>query len=333
MGTTQSFHSQRAPIGQVARHRADGRGRGLGPGVIDRVELYEAAIDSLPDGFALLQEESGRPGEVVFWNRAAVAITGHGGVEVVGRAMPDTLDSLLSDMAIQGHPEAAAGAHAVRGCLAHIRHKLGHQVSIMVRNLPLRDGLGQRIGSGILFHPAEHFDAIPRGDSGEDESVESSQAELETRLEEAFEDLRAKGQSFGVLWIAVDQARDLRKNHGAGACETMLNRVEKILAQGLHPAEFLGRWGQDEFLIVSKEPAAAALSVHAQRLVGLARTTDFRWWGDRIAVTVSIGAAQAGAATQIPDLLAKAQSAMQASFAAGGNRSTSGSGGHACLPS
>jgi diguanylate cyclase (GGDEF)-like protein len=163
--------------------------------------------------------------------------------------------------------------------------------------------------------------------------VESSQADLENRLQDLIDDHIRGGPPFGLLWVSVDQAHDLRKTHGAGACETMLNKVEKALAQGLRPAEYLGRWGQDEFLVISHEKTLASLAAHAQKLAGLARTADFRWWGDRISVTVSIGAAQADPAATLPDLLGKAQSAMTSSFLAGGNQITSAPGGDACLPS
>jgi diguanylate cyclase (GGDEF)-like protein/PAS domain S-box-containing protein len=298
----------------------------------DRADLFEAAIDSLPEGLALLHGDSNGPREVVFWNQAAVAITGHAGVELVGRAVPDTLEALRGEASILDEPRADAATHSERGFLARIRHKMGHEVSVIVRTLVLRDCLGQRIGTGILFHPAEHLDALPR-DSDEDESVESSQADLEVRLHDLIDDHMRGGPPFGILWVSVDQAHHLRKTHGAGACETMLIKVEKILAQGLRPAEFLGRWGQDEFLVIAHEQTSARLAAHAQKLAGLARTTDFRWWGDRISITVSIGAAQAETTVTLPDLLAKAQSAMTLSSLNGGNQITPAPGGAACSQS
>ncbi len=105
--------------------------------------------------------------------------------------------------------------------------------------------------------------------------------------------LESSAIPLGLLWISVDQAHELRKSHGARACETMLEKVERTLAHGLKPAEEIGRWGDDEFLVLSHETSPIALAAHAQALAGLARTTDFRWWGDRLSLTVSIGAAQA----------------------------------------
>ena len=63
--------------------------------------------------------------------------------------------------------EKAAG----RGSLVQMRHKVGHEVPVMARVLVLRDGLGARIGTGVVFHPAESIDALPHGELGEDSNV------------------------------------------------------------------------------------------------------------------------------------------------------------------
>ncbi len=295
----------------------------------DRAELLEAALDSLPEGIALLGEEH----DVVFWNRAAEAITGHAGLELVGRPVPEMLKTLLDRCAPSVDADPGSDCQSGRGFLAHARHKLGHDVSTMARVLVLRDVLGSNIGAAVVFHPAESLDALPHGESGDGEGVEASQLDLEERLKLEFEDFARGGPPFGVLWIAVDQARGLRKTHGAMGCEAMLGKVKRALANGLRPAEELGRWGEDEFLVLSHERTPEMLAVHAQLLAGLARTADFRWWGDRVSLTVSIGAAQADKDEPLKQLLGRAQDAMESSIHAGGNHITLAPGGQACLPS
>jgi diguanylate cyclase (GGDEF)-like protein len=309
----------------------------------DRAELLEATLDSLPEGVALLGEDC----HVVFWNQAARAITGYAAVDVVGRPVPEALKPLLADGCNAGVPEPEAcaprsnspGLHLVasheagHGFPAHARHKLGHEVSTMARHMVLRDGLGQRIGTAVLFHSTECLDALPHGETGEDAAVESSQQDLKDRLESLFEDFAQGGLPFGVLWITVDQAHDLRKTHGAGACESMFKKVEHTLANGLRPGEHLGRWGEDEFLVISHERTPAMLAAHAQVLAGLARTADFRWWGDRVSLTVSIGAAQAESCYTLADLLERARASMLISHHAGGNQITPAPEEHSCSPS
>jgi diguanylate cyclase (GGDEF)-like protein/PAS domain S-box-containing protein len=295
----------------------------------DRIELLEVALDSLPEGLALLGSE----GQIMLWNRAAEAITGYTSEELFSRQAPEPLVPLLAASSGPGDREAWAGTQSGRGAMVHFQHQLGHDVPIIARTLVLRDGLDGRVGAAIVFHPAESLDALPHGDCEEGSSVEASQAELEDRLAALFEDYRQGGEGFGLLWITVDQAGELRRTHGAGACEAMLGKVERAMASGLRPAEQMGRWGDDEFLVLSHERTPEMLATHAQALAGLARTADFRWWGDRVSLTVSVGAAQAEREGTLADLLERAKAAMCSSFDAGGNHITSAPGRKACSPS
>jgi len=297
----------------------------------DRTELLEAALDSLPDGIAL----AGLEGQMAFWNLAAESITGHARADLLGRPVGEVLETLIVGGERQWTRQIDTVEQPGRGTLVHVRHRLGHDVPAIARVVVLRDGLGERIGTAVVFHSAENLDALPHGETGqrEGEGVRASQTHLEDRLLSEFEDFARGGQPFAVLWITVDQAQGLRKTHGARACEAMLEKVERALWNGLRPAEELGRWGDNEFLVISHERTAEMLAAHAQVLAGLARTADFRWWGDRVSLTVSIGAAQAEPSETLPQLLERAQNAMLSSAQAGGNRSTSAPGRQACLPS
>lgn len=294
---------------------------------MERNELLEAMLDTLPDGVAI----QGPADELVFWNRAAEAMTGFSGIDVVGRPVSAPLLALLSEDAVA---EAETMQEAGRKAHIRFRHQLGHEVPLIGTYLVLRDGLGGRIGRAVLFHPSRSLDTLPHGETGDDRTIAASQQDLEERLEQQFDDYMHGGDPFGVLWISVDQAHDLRKTHGAAACESMLAKIQHAIAQGLRPSEQMGRWGTDEFLVISHERSADMLSAHARKLAGLARTTDFRWWGDRVQLTVSIGACQArrGDTSTLADLLTQAQKALQASMQAGGNTITPPAGGKICLP-
>lgn len=287
-----------------------------------RRELLEAALDSLAEGVALLDEQD----EVVLWNRAAEAILGYASVDLLRRPIQAGLEPLLAEW--RRHADSQAG----HGVLAQARHNLGHVVQVIARSLALRDELGGRIGAAVVFHPAESLEALPHGES-EEAGEEDSQAEFEERLRSEFDDCERSGLPFGVLWAGVDQAPELRKTHGAGACHEMQKKMVHALAVGLRPSDELGRWGDGEFLIITHERTPEMLHAHARVLAGLARTADFRWWGDRVSLTVSIGAAQAGREETLAQLLERAQLAMGQSMQAGGNQATLATGGQACLSS
>ncbi len=295
----------------------------------DRAALVEAALDVYPEGLALLDGDE----RVVFWNRAAEMMTGYCGADLLGRAIPDGLEPLTLCRDYEMNAETRNGPRLGRGSLVHAQHKLGHDVPAIARRVILRDGLGERIGMATVFHPGERLAALPHGESSDGPEVLQSQIELEDRLSIEFEAFVQEGVPLSVLWVCVDQARELRKTHGSRASETMLENVERALANGLRPGEEVGRWGDDEFLVLSHETSGELVAHHAQNLAGMARTADFRWWGDRISLTVSVGGAIADKGETLPEMLERAQNAMRASAAAGGNHITLAPGRLPCSQS
>ena len=297
--------------------------------MIDHLELLESALDNLPDGIALADSNDC----VCCWSSAAEAITGYSRTTVLGRPVSEALDDLVVGGARYWSTHGAAHPPPGLGTLMPLRHRLGHQQPAIVRAMVLRNGLGERIGNMVVFHPAHSLDALPRGATAENPEVEEEVANLHERLQREFEDFTQGAPPFGILWLTVDQAQTLRRTHGPQACEAMFEKVERALAGGLRPSDQLGRWGDDEFLVLSHERTSEVLATHAQMLAGLARTADFRWWGDRVSLTVSIGAAQADPSETLAQLLERAQIAMHSSLHAGGNHITSASGRLSCSPS
>jgi diguanylate cyclase (GGDEF)-like protein len=269
---------------------------------------------------------------VSFWNQAATSITGFASVQIVGRPLPESLQGLLAPVTSESAVAKAANesSHSV---VVHLRQENLQDVAVQAQTRLLRDSLGQRTGLAVSFHPTRGLDVLAHGESTDSEQLKQSQADLEERLQSAYDEFTHKNAKLGVLWITVDQGEQIKHTHGAKAFDGMLDVTERVLALGLHPDEFIGRWGESEFLILSHERNLEVLGSHAFTLVGLARTADFRWWGDRISVTVSIGAAQVGADETLANLLERAKRAMHASLHAGGNHVTPARGGDACLPS
>ena len=125
----------------------------------DRSELVEAALDVYPEGLALLDPE----GRIVFWNRTAETMTGYTGADILGRLIPEALESLTICRDYEMHGEPRNGPQLGRGSLVHAQHKQGHDVPAIARRVILRDGLGERIGTAAVFHPARTVErASPR---------------------------------------------------------------------------------------------------------------------------------------------------------------------------
>jgi diguanylate cyclase (GGDEF)-like protein len=295
--------------------------------MVERVEILEAALSTLEEGIAVLDGES----RVLFWNPTAAAITGYTSIELLSRSLPVNFYQLERHLKPSSAPGPVPAIERLsdpgeRPALVNLHHSQGHSLPAMLRRIPLRNGMGKRFGTLLRFHPLEEIDALPHGDTeekdGHEQRVEQSQADMENRLDEAWRAWSANAVPFGLLWITVDQAAMLRKTHGHDASEAMLSIVEKTLLHALRPTEILGRWGTNEFLALCHERTAEMLGAHAHHVGALARTADFRWWGDRVNLTVSIGAAQAAEAESLRSLLLLAQERMQQSAHSGGDHVT-----------
>lgn len=284
--------------------------------MVDRAELLESAMEGLVDGLVLVDQD----GRIAFWNRAAETITGYSTAESIGRAVHEVLDKVIVGGKQQWIGLTDSESSSRQGFVVQIRHKLDQDFPVFARTLVLRDAMGERIGSGVIFHATERLDALPRGQLSDNSSAAESRSALEERLRAMHEEFCSGAAPFSVIWMTVDQARELRGTHGGRAVEAMLEKMERTLSGGLKPAEEIGRWGDDEFLILSHERNSALLAARAKVLSVMAATTDFRWWGDRISLTVSAGAAWAEEGESLKDVLGRAQEAMFESMHEGGNQ-------------
>jgi len=319
----------------------------------DRLQMLEATLDLVDAGVAILDDDS----NVLFWNRSAEALTGYPAKDVLARPCPTglyTIDpergahgrsgsqprflspaaarngpertlSLTQGSALRVEPDHAGDDEAdplASPTLVSLGHKLGHSVPGMLRRAAIVDPLGGPPGAALFFYPVEEVDALPRGESGDCIGIERSQADMEDRLDAAYHQWATGRMPLGLLWIAVDQAQGLRRTHGCDACEAMLHTVEHTLLRQMKPSEVMGRWGDNEYLVLAHERTPELLLEHARRLAGLARTADFRWWGDRVGLTVSVGVSQAKEGDTLQSLLSRARAAMRTAAYAGGNQVT-----------
>lgn len=291
-------------------------------------ELFETALDSLQEGIALLDGE----GELVFWNRAAEAITGFSSQQLALHSTTTSVEPLFAETRGPALSWTEPG-NPRRRTLVHARHRLGQPLDLTARICRLYGYSGEFFGTSVVFHPAPIEGESRSAEEGDGARREQSRAELQQRLRALHAELAQDGTPFGILRIEVDQAQELRTTHGSAASRTMLQNVLRAMAAGLRPAELMCRWNEAELIALSPEGTPEQLAEHARLLAGLGRSTDFRWWGDRIPLTLRIGAAHAEPNETLEQLIDRAGRALETSKETGGNHIALAPGRHACLPS
>jgi len=125
---------------------------------------------------------------------------------------------------------------------------------------------------------------------------------------------------FTILCIAIDQLEDLKRHDGPAVAVPLLDMVGLTLENSLRPTDFIGRWGENEFLVILTECTAEGAVTPWERFRRLIGETEVEWWGDRRKVSATFGGAEARAGDDVEGLLARAEGALHEARNAGGNR-------------
>lgn len=94
-----------------------------------------------------------------------------------------------------------------------------------------------------------------------------------------------------VLFIDIDWFKRINDEHGHACGDHCLRSVAVTLRSELRPADVLGRYGGEEFLVLLPGQDAAAARVIAERLRQAVERAPIEWQGKALALTISVGMA------------------------------------------
>jgi diguanylate cyclase (GGDEF)-like protein len=143
---------------------------------------------------------------------------------------------------------------------------------------------------------------------------------LERHLEARAEELRRYGVPFGVLFIDIDRFRQVNETHGYPMGDRVLHMVAQTIAANLRPFDEAGRWEGEQFVVVVANVDDHALSIVAERIRMLVAASSIKGVRGPLRVTISIGAALAGAEEGPDSVIERAEQLMQQSKIAGRNQ-------------
>jgi two-component system cell cycle response regulator len=150
---------------------------------------------------------------------------------------------------------------------------------------------------------------------------------VDQMLANEFERSRRYGNALSVLMADIDHFKRVNDRHGHPIGDTALRHVAERLAAEIRKTDVAARYGGEEFLIVLPETAlegAALLGERVRKAVEHAALVLPA--GDRLDLTISMGAAQKDSEDAAPaDLVAAADRALYDAKAGGRNRLVSAS--------
>ena len=294
------------------------------------VEFFRGVLEALPLGLYIVN----RDGKILFWNEGAEQITGYLTQDVMGRAWSKELlvqrDGEGEDLEGQFPPLLTAlrdGKSVTRD--VSLRHKEGHRVQVRLQAFPIRDRSGAVIGAAESFEESPYGVEWDRRQSKleaygclDQESRVLNFGIMQAHLREALGVFSEHPVPFSLLCLEIDQLEHIRTRGGVAAVRSALRVVGHSLEGALRPTDFVGRWQGNEFLAIVTECSLAEITRVADRLRRTVSSSEVRWWGDSLPLTVSVGASSVKQGDTQELLVARAQAALRGSVAQGGDRVT-----------
>lgn len=291
---------------------------------------YDDLLDNLQDGVYFVDLAR----RIIFWNKAAEAITGYSSAEVVGSCCSDNIlvhvDAQGNNLCLSQCPLAKVLSDGSRTAVdVFVHHKQGYRIPVKVRTMPLRDESGTVVGAAELFTDdsscyslSEKVEELEKRSLLDKLTGLSNRANVEAELEAAFQEMKRFGTSFGVLFLDIDHFKRINDDYGHDAGDLVLQTVANTITHISRPFDLIGRWGGEEFVGIIRHVRKEALIKAGNRFRALIEKTFVPLDGGQVRVTVSLGGTMVRKDDTMESLIKRADSLMYTSKQNGRNRLT-----------
>lgn len=127
-------------------------------------------------------------------------------------------------------------------------------------------------------------------------------------LEKELSRIQRREDVFSILLIDIDRFKQVNDRWGHSTGDDVLVRTAAIFQSMIRKADWVGRWGGEEFLIVV--PGSVDVITLAERVRSEVSNVVFKAGERSFGITISIGIASANHMDQIDEILRKADDAL-----------------------
>lgn len=280
-------------------------------------------LESLPTGLCVVDLQK----KIVFWSNGAERITGHLRHEVIGHCcIAEPLlhcDHPGCEFCKEDCPVARAikTSHSAEA-IGFLHHKAGHEVPVRVRAVPVHNQRGSIIGAVETFEELQpgvgpgyrENRLILPGCIDEVTSV-ASQALMRSHLRQTLATFVEVQVPFGVLCLRLEGLQHFRASLGPEAGSSLLRVVARSVESTLWTTDYVGRWSDDQFLVILNGCREDALHSVSERVRRMLSHDGIEWWGERRSLPISIGQATAQPDDTVASLIERAQQSLEAATA------------------
>jgi diguanylate cyclase (GGDEF)-like protein/PAS domain S-box-containing protein len=293
--------------------------------------FFETLLDNLSDGVYFVD----RNRKITFWNRAAEKITGFSRQEVLGKSCADNLLRHIDSRGTALCEGTCPLAYTLqdgqpRSASVFLHHKEGYRLPVAIGVTPISDKTGKIIGAVEIFRDnSATVAALERLKEMEGLAYLdglthiANRSYLENFIVAKFNELRRLGWRFGVIFVDVDQFKQVNDTYGHQIGDQVLKMVAQTMVKNCRSFDLVGRWGGEEFVcVISKLNDPDQIIDVADRFRLLVESAWLSLPDCALHVTISLGATMARIQDTPETLTQRADDLMYQSKIAGRNRVT-----------
>ncbi len=294
------------------------------------IGFHWAMLDRLRDGVYILDQQR----RIRYWSAGAERITAYSAAEVLGFSCAD---GILAHVDAQGRrlcTEACPLAAVMmdgqpREAEVYLRHKEGHRIPVRVYGEAIRDWQGRIIGAFETFSDAsETVAATERIRRLEAQAYLDPLTGLPNRrcfddlLDIRFAEMSRGMLGFGLILSDVDHFKQFNDQYGHETGDVVLKAIARTIAHSCRGYDLVARWGGEEFAVLLGQGTADHAEAVAERLRVLVELSELDIGGQKLRVTISIGATIARADDDPASLFARVDRLLYHSKNQGRNRTS-----------
>jgi diguanylate cyclase (GGDEF)-like protein/PAS domain S-box-containing protein len=302
----------------------------------DEFDVCRNILESLITGLCVVDMQK----RVVFWSAGAERITGRLRHEVIGHSCVQEALLHCQQYGCEFCSEECPLGGAIKTARSveasgFLHHKSGYQVPVRIRAIPVHNLHGSIIGAVETFDELEQSDYPPRekvlAACLDDVTGLASRPQMNSHLQDALAAFTERGAAVSVLRFRVEGLERFRAAFGPDAASSLLRVIAHSLASEIWRTDVVGRWANDEFLVILNGCNAESLPAVRERLRRILANDAIEWWGERRSLRVSMGETTAQPGDTIGSILDRAQKSLEhdsqwlSNRAAAGKDETSGS--------
>ncbi len=239
--------------------------------------------------------------KIFYWNKSAEDITGYKACEVEGTSIWSKLIKFVgtneNDYSFYNLPlYSTIDQNIVLDSIILIENKLNYTIPVSLRAEYIYGNNSEKVGVLIMLDPMTLVGEINhRIEILENLAMIDTLTQIANRryiehiLKLRLENFRERNEKFSLLFIDIDHFKRINDTYGHGVGDFVLKECAKELKESICKDCFLGRWGGEEFLIISGRGSLKELNNLGILLNKKIEEKEIRLGKEYLRITVSIG--------------------------------------------